>query len=316
MGWVMRGTAFFSPIALMLAVSGSAAAMQAPPVEAPSAEPDGIVITGKLIPEPAAVTRFVRNVATPVAGQLAVFRQPVCPNVLGFAPEDAAKVLDRMRVVARSAGVPFASGSCHPNLTLIVAADGRAFMHEVERTRGRTLQALSGDERQRLIDGPGPAWAWRTIGVRTAEGKPNQVNDPSLIMGGGSMGGTMTGMQTRGASIMKLQVRQDVGDAYVVIDERYLGGKSAIQIADYMMMRAVAGAQPSPGQSSSILSLFDAGAEPPQSLSYLDLAFLTTVYELPMDRDFNWQLSTIAARINGSDTSRKANQDLGRTTKE
>ena len=35
-----------------------------------------------------------------------------------------------------------------------------------------------------------------------------------------------------------------------------------------------------------------------------------------MDRDFNWQLSTIAARINGSDTSRKANQDLGRTTKE
>ena len=74
------------------------------------------------------------------------------------------------------------------------------------------------------------------------------------------MGGTMTGMQTRGASIMKLQVRQDVGDAYVVIDERYLGGKSAIQIADYMMMRAVAGAQPSPGQSSSILSLFDAGS--------------------------------------------------------
>lgn len=278
----------------------------------PTDSENEIVVTGQRIPSARVVTRFVRNAATPVDGQLAVFRQPVCPEVHGMDATDGAKVISRMRTVAKVARVPMGGEGCDPNLILVVAADGSAFMRDVQRFRGNSLASLTSSQRAQLLGSPGPAWSWRTISKHTIDGKSNAVNDPGLLMGGGSRGGAMTGMQTRESSLTKLQVRRDVGFAYVVIDERALEGKSAVQIADYTLMRAVAGAQPpvDSAESGSILALFNAGAIVGSSLSYLDLAFLTTVYELPMDRPFRQQLTTISSRINNANTTRIAREAL------
>lgn len=301
------------PLVPLMAIAGAAAQPTAASgrqeIAASSQE---IVIHGRRLPDAEVIKQFVGRVATPVGGQLGVFRGSICPNVLGMADADAAKVLARMRAVSRAAKVLMAGGGCQPNLTLIVAADGRAFMHDVALTRPESLKSLTPAQRERLLTDPGPAWAWRVIGELTEDGNSNAANDPALIMGGGSLGGSMTGMHTRGGSIIKLQVRQDVSDAYVVIDEKALDGVSAVQLADYTMMRAVAGAYPAVPRDAdgSILSLFRPGVERAASLSYLDLAFLTTVYELPMDLPFNRQVDLIASRINGYSSAAKARESL------
>src|SRR5688572_23078821 len=64
-----------------------------------------IVITGRRLPSPDLVRSYVRNSATPVGGQIAVFRTPICPNVFGVDSYDAAKLVERMRLVAKSAGI-------------------------------------------------------------------------------------------------------------------------------------------------------------------------------------------------------------------
>ena len=295
---------------MVLAATAEAAAPQAAPQLS-----DEIVISGHRMPSRPVVERFVRNAATPVGGQLAAYREPICPEVLGMDVADAVKVIDRMYAVAKSARVPFGKRPCSANFTVIIAADGRTFMQDVSRKRGRTLDSLTVAQRRELLSSPGPAWSWRTIGTHTTDGFSNAPTDPALTTSGGTAGGGgtgMTGMPTRSASLFRLQVRQDVGDAYVVIDENALAGKDAIQIADYALMRGIAGAQPSEQsrEAGSVLSLFDAGTQPPKSLSYLDLAFLTTLYELPMDLPYAQQVNTIASRISRYNTVRDAKQSL------
>src|SRR5215831_4196517 len=63
-----------------------------------------IVVTGKRLLTEEKALEVVRRVARPVDGQLARFKEPVCPRVIGFQSQYETLVAKRIRAVAESVG--------------------------------------------------------------------------------------------------------------------------------------------------------------------------------------------------------------------
>ena len=63
------------------------------------------------------IRQFIRQLTpAPTRGQLGRFEMPVCPTVLGIAEAQADVVANRMRTVAKAAGIPVARPGCITNI--------------------------------------------------------------------------------------------------------------------------------------------------------------------------------------------------------
>ncbi len=207
---------------------------------------------------------------------LARFQDPLCPGVIGIKTEQAQDIVGLIRQNATMLGLRLADPqTCQPNVIVAVMDDPRAFLKGLMERRPYLLHELDKSRREALLDAPGPVRSWARIEVRTRDGlmvprRENLTDLPEFHE------------QMAHSKIYKA-TRRDIISAMVLIEPSAVRGLSVTQLADYATMRALADHSPDkvPALHTTILHLFDAGADKPGGLTPADWTFLRTLYSTP-----------------------------------
>ncbi len=269
-----------------------------PPVEVPAATDDEtITVTGAK--RSAAEVRheafeFVRRMGV-VSNDRSAARwiDPVCPRAFGLAPEHARLVETRMRAIANTVGVPLAREKCRANIAVTFTADAGSMVRRIAVRSPKQLRWVTPSERASLIEGTAPIRWWYASDTRSGDGQAG-ADGPTPWTGGNSEGGgsilPTTGVEQASllhynSSLISTQSVRALTNATVVIDVERAQGALLDAVAAYAAMVAFAevreGAEVPAG---SILSLFGPNGAAVSGLTERDLAFLTSLYDLPLDR--------------------------------
>lgn len=238
-------------------------------------------------------------------GQLARYQDPVCVHVSGVTEDSARVIGSAIASLATEAGLQVAGISCRPNLTVIVAPDGRQFVERMKIARPELFAQLTGLQRRRLLEQSGPSWSWQSIEPKRADGGPVRyiselILDPSKPPQRLPKGA----YQVHGArqSRLALPTRHDVTGTFVVIEQNATIGLTLRQIADYAGMLSLSGANEKSLHNlsaPSILKLFLC-EEPswcPEAATDFDTAFLKARFSGSADLSADRDLMRIASSI-------------------
>ena len=239
-----------------------------------------IVVEGQR-PDALETLRQVRALSQDVDGNLARFESPVCPGVAGMPGRMAVAIVGRMRADVQAVGVGLAPEGCRPNLTVIVTDDGAALVEGLSRKAPDMFGYMSASEKTTLRRSPGPAWVWQTTHVKRADGGPVQMLEQISLGSGPPQHVSKGAYAVPGASLSRLSssVRQDTGLAFIVLSRAAIEGKSITQIADYGVLRGLAGTRPGSGDAAGTQSIAALFATPsPEEWTDFDRAYLASLY--------------------------------------
>jgi hypothetical protein len=250
-----------------------------------------IVVTGKLPLTEEKALEAVRRMSRPVDGQLARFKDPVCPLVIGFQSQYEAFVAKRIRAVAEAAGAGAAEEGCVTNLNVVVVDDGREFVAELNRQHPEVFSGLSKKEFAALVNDEAAARSWTATAQVNSLGAT--VGRPSATSGSGPVkyGYAGSSIHFGDVDVMRIyessnifpSVQQAIGSAWVVLETRATLGKTLTQLADYAALRGLAMVQPAEldGSEDTILALFEPGSDAaPAALTEFDRAYLKSLYHV------------------------------------
>jgi len=185
------------------------------------------------------------GILEPHEGQLPRFHQPICPSVMGLSQSTATVMEKLIRSLAVKAGLDDAEQNCRPNLTVVIADDGRGFIKELKKERPALFTGMSAQNFDKLLEHNGPSWVWQAIEPKRADGGPvDYVSE--IDLGGGPPQRLKKGAyQVKNASLSRLYlpVRHDVNGAFVVIAQEAAVGLTIQQISDFSTVVALAGVQ-------------------------------------------------------------------------
>ena len=283
-------------LTLPLAAGGPAASL------ANQSPNETIVVRGTRLDPAEARQRAVDFVkSTGVANgqkQVARWVVPVCIKVIGISGPQAARVTGLMLGIAREANIRVAREDCEPNITVSFAADAAQVVRHIHARRPHQLRELSRAEKEQLLGGDAPVRWWYATQPLDRDGVPGNNISPGWVgagdnpMGSGTVtdaitvGGvgdmTSTQQYNSGSHVRTATIRSLYG-ATIVVDAPRAGSTPIDAVAAYAAMVAFAEMNASDPPPDSILSLFQpASAE--TSLTDWDLAFLKSLYRMPLDR--------------------------------
>ncbi|MEM7689345.1 MAG: hypothetical protein AAF291_10020 [Pseudomonadota bacterium] len=212
---------------------------------------------------------------------------PLCPTVMGLAPASKQFVIERMRKVAKSAGIDVSEEEdCNFNLVIALVDDGPATIKRWRREYNRqTFGWMPPHARNTVMWSDGPAYAWHIVD-RGGSRLSNASGSSSLLAGAGSLDGALANPVLANPSNphMQIGVPEVIYTGFVLVERDALDGVSATQLADYGLMRGMMQIQlkqDTSKQADSILNLFDDGVKPQEhhpSLTRVDLALLVSLY--------------------------------------
>jgi hypothetical protein len=258
-----------------LALAAAAALAQsamARDAAAPQVTDDPIIVT----PPPTRAERhkrlrdFARTVIRPprMHQPVAKFAFPVCVEVRGLTPDDAAMIAERIRANAVALGVGAdREAGCLPTVKVAFmgpAAGPAAGWLTMESPQ---LAHLAIYQRERVLAETGPVRAWNKVAVRDFFGRPARFEEFTLID---------PQPQSRSDPI----VTTEITGAAVLIAREAAHGFTLGQLADYATLRALLGTGASQGDAPAptILTLFD-NPEPPAGLTDFDRALVRELYD-------------------------------------
>lgn len=255
-----------------------------------------IVVEGQR-PDALQTLREVRALSRDVGGNLARFEVPVCPGVVGMPRHLAAGVVERMRTDVAAVGVRLAPAGCTPNLTVIVTDDGPALIDGLQRKNPELFGHQLRGEIDALRSAAGPAWVWQTTQPKRADGMAVPALD-QIAPGQSQASRRAYAVPNAKMSRLASTVRQDTGLAFVVLSRSAIEGKTLAQIADYAVLRGLAGTRPDAGDaagSRSIAALFTPSA--PEEWSEFDRAYLASLYSGTNGLTFDQKTREIAQDV-------------------
>ncbi|MFC3713333.1 hypothetical protein ACFOMD_12165 [Sphingoaurantiacus capsulatus] len=275
--------------------------------QTPPPEPEDIIVEGERLTPAQARERAIAYVEhTGISHNkesVARFVDPVCPKVIGVAPDIAARVDAKVRAIATAAGARTGKAGCKPNLAVNFVGDGDRFMRTVSARDRRQLAKLSVAEQAAMFGSGAPIRWWYSTETRGRDGgRPTDLAPAGLIIEGmpnpalPADGGEGRALSQYGSSLVSTQVARALRTASVVVDTIKADGATLDAVAAYAALVALAEmkprAQPLPG---SILGLF--GTTPPRDLTRMDSAFLRELYSLPLDRKSGLQRGRIVRAL-------------------
>lgn len=235
-----------------------------------------IVVTGKRR-SANETTNEIRALSNTREGQLARFETPICPALIGMRRSHGLIVEARVRQIAGRLKLRVDKAGCKPNLTIVMADDGAAFVNALRRKQPTFFDSMPLHDRMRLLASAGPSWTWQSTAPKRRDGGPVAASD---------IPGSRSPYIVPNAEMSRLSVpvRQDIDLAFVVIDRRKAVGLSLGQIADYAAMAGLAAIRtdrPVKLGRASILTMFDdvAASQPARpEMTDFDIAYLTGLY--------------------------------------
>ncbi|MGB3472409.1 MAG: hypothetical protein WBA51_16465 [Erythrobacter sp.] len=269
----------------------------APPKEATTE--NTIVVTGERLPDKA-VNRFIYDMIRPQAigqdSQYPRLRDDFCPSVIGFPEEAANAITERMRRVARAAGIPVATGDCRANMHLVRVEDGpKAIRYLREKNARASFGIMPLWQRDLIERREGPVYSWQQTYPYGADSDAAAVSN---LVNGGPLGeGALNFNFIYQNPRMRTPVTTAFRHSTVMVERAALEDVSPTQLADFAVMRGLVTAREDRFRegartADSILNLFDPAVDPDErlpSLGRMDLALLTSLYAAPDDVNANRQ---------------------------
>ena len=249
--------------------------------------------------------------ATPEVNQIPRWKDPLCVQVIGVPPDQAAQVKGRVEDVAKAVGLSAAPAGCQANVEIIFAAQPQRIVDNFVKGREWILGYYSKDPGAKIVSRPIQAWyvtattgcgggnagwTFAYTGVPSqASGNPAQLNDKVMDQPG-------TWKPTGcGDSTLTSGLRNDIVNVFMVVDTGKAQGRSVGVLSDYAAMlvlsqpRALGACQPLPSVTNLFVDGCPGGVQ--DGLTAADASYLTALYQAnPEARAVNEQ-ADIAGRM-------------------
>ena len=306
-------------ISLLFLVAQSAVPQAGPAADAaPAADDPTIVVEGTAKTDAQIRTEaktFVRAVAAApdTSDQLARWNEAICPKVIGALPDEEKPILERIREVAKDAGIKLSKRKhCDPNILVAFTSDPSGVVREVFEKQPHRARSIPVAARSDLISGAYPVRWWYDLKLEGRYGEAPIGDNPALLnaldttRGSVSMGKFAQSENQAGnvsdysSSLIGSKSRQSIGAATIVIDVNRVRKLSHDALASYVAMVALAPLKlpPQPVPTPTITNLFretpDARAE---ELTEWDRAYLAALYKVAANRSSDVQRSSMTATI-------------------
>lgn len=275
------------------------------PVTATNQQSDGtIVVRGTRIDPAEARQRaveFVRRAGVAKGEkQVARWVVPICIKVIGLQDAQAERIEQNMLGIAREANMDIAGAKCDPNITVSFTTDPGKVVRYIKARRPHQLSELSFADRERILAGDAPARWWYATQMLDRDGVKGNNLSPGWVSAGtpefgstgpmtdaitvGGVGDMTSTQQYNSGSNVRTPTMRSLYGATVVFDAVKSGKTPVDAIAAYAAMVAFAEMDASdPPPPDSVLGLFQP-ASTESSLTDWDLAFLKSLYRMPLDR--------------------------------
>jgi hypothetical protein len=221
---------------------------------------------------------FVRATGVADDGRaVARWVEPVCPHVLGVSADIGKRVADKVREVARDAGIRVGREPCRTNIAISFVGDGGALVRALATKAPNRLMEVAAENRAALLEGDAPIRWWHATEMRTKNGLGTTGNEaPPFAQLDGPGGVPMAGE-------VYFQYNSSIASTQMVRVMKAATVMPLDSVAAFAAMGSLAEVRPSDQPpAKSILNLFQGGG--PRDLTVLDEKFLRALYRLPLDR--------------------------------
>ena len=305
----MKSFRLASALVAMLALSGIAPSARA---QTPTSPPQGST-TLPAVTVTAAPTRseryaqafnFIQSHGAPArSGQLARWREEVCPLALGLSPSLNAAVARAVVARAAEVGAPVPRRrTCRANVEIIFTAEPQQLMDAVAKKREAylgyhyvsqtaTLSRVAHPIEARYLT------ATRNLrGIAVADVASGDPHDARVRLDGGAVRGTC------GASRLTDCISSEFINVLIVVDGRALEGRPLGPVADYVAVLALSQPKVEDGCNlmPSILDLMSSACgDRPAAVDMTrgDLAYLKSLYATDLESNYGQERSNLAAQL-------------------
>jgi hypothetical protein len=298
----VRSIVFAALVLSVAAESGLAFAESAPTPNTAgitALEIPTVTVTAPKPPDPEqlagdSVPKFIAAHARPtqITGQLARWREGVCPVTSGLTPGFNAFVSARIEAVAAIVGAPHGgTRNCKHNIQIIFTTEPEKLIDAVSRKRGSALLGYHySHDAQKIATFSHPIQGWYVTATQNDSGDfaiddaaPIQQQATAMsnvaqyaLESGTTPGGRLGTRLATGLSSLLVHV-------LVVADARKVNGYTIGSVSDYLAMLVLSQTQ-SPDMCGPLPSILDLMAshcdaqEKPEAVTAGDLAFLRALY--------------------------------------
>lgn len=209
---------------------------------------------------------------------VAKFFYPICPQVLGLAPDEAEAIAERIRENARALGVGANTDpACLPTVKVAFMAPAAGPPERWLSYDSPSIAHLSGRQRERVLAETGPVRAWNRIVIRDARGQPFPLFDKLRPVFSTEFAPEMDQPYSGSDPI----ITAEITGAAVMISRDAAHGFTLAQLADYATVRTLIETSAPSNEAGApvptILTLFDE-AEPPAEMTSFDRALVAELY--------------------------------------
>jgi hypothetical protein len=311
--------------AWIMATAALAQPAPAPPAkDAPSTTVAPVTVTAAAPTTPKVIEKksrsFVQSYAAapnPEVDQISRWHDPVCVQVEGLVPQQAAVIKARIEGVAKAVGLPAPRAGCTANVEVVFTDKPQAVVDGVAKRRESLLGYHARLDTNRLKTVRHPIQAWYQTATR-GEG-PNGGLSSAILRdadGNGIAPSQMPGatMERETVDDPRNTIPTGCGDShftsclksifknvFMVADGKALEGKDLGAVADDMAMLALSQPRSLDGCNvlPSVIDLFATcpDREPPDGLTPTDAAYLTALYESDPEGKKTGEQGDIAGRM-------------------
>lgn len=269
-----------------------------------------IVVTGQRLSKEEVreqARSFVRGVsATPVSGQFARWREPICAKTIGLAPDNAALVTEKIREIARAANMRLAKPKCVTNLLIVFTDNADRDVAALRKQGGgRVFGKYDPVETRLLAEGGRPVRWWYKTAIEgryghQPSGTPGALLGAQIEGAGGGQGinsnGEAAAVDGYSSSLVGTHIRAKIEQATFIVDANAASGRTLKSVAAYAALVTLARIRMDGAIAAedSILRLFSLDEPKPTDLTARDRVFLAALYQVPANRDARQQERQIA----------------------
>jgi hypothetical protein len=237
------------------------------------------------LPSREAIRSFVDAFATPthMTGKVARWEEPICPAMIGQAPNVSAFVTEHVAAVAAAVGAPVNSNKgCAPNIEIVFTTAPQTLLDNVRQNQADYIgYASSNSVLKTLATVTHPIQAWYATGVRDLRGRYTIDSGRDRGVSSGVNSGGVTGTHLADGQ------RSAIHHVLIVVDPAKLPGQDIVPLSDYIAMLALAqiGSPDDCRPLPSIANMLAPACESKTtSMTANDLGYLHGLYGMDADR--------------------------------
>jgi hypothetical protein len=295
------------------------------------AQTEHVTVTGTNDKE--VVRSFVDSLTAPTlfTGKIARWETPICPYVTGTRADVMTRVMERLKAVAKDAGVRISSDSgCAYNIAILFTTTPQALMDDVRQNHDDMLgYAVSSEEKDRLAQFVRPIQAWYVTATRDRNGatevdspRTTDTSQTKMVMFCGMSSRTRMAVSNAGnsgrtggaygcaydlprgtrkvaveGSMLGDKTHSLLDNVLIVADPSQIAGEDPGAMADYIAMLALAQI-PAPEDCRPLPSIINLLAKDcsakTAAMTDNDRAYLRGLYQMDADRPLDLQRGSIA----------------------